>query len=281
MDEISIFKPDLIYVAGWNNKKYLKIARAYKNKGISVVTGMDNHWKGNLKQRVAGILSPWLIRPYFTDIWIPGSPQFPFAQNLGFGNQHIKNGLYCADENQFHLNTPKSFTKSIVFVGRLVDHKGLLELFSVLEELSESNFYGMKFHFIGNGPLADRIPAHPSIKHTTFVDPVRLPELLQAEGFLILPSTYEAWGVVVHEALLSGLPVISTYQCGAAIDFIRNGENGFLFDADDKEQLKGIIEEVAEMSEETYRAFSSRAIDSAGKVSLDQWSDTINGLARQ
>ena len=41
---------------------------------------------------------------------------------------------------------------------------------------------------------------------------------LRTQGFLF--CLYEAWGVVIHEAVLSGLPVITTKQTSAASDLL-------------------------------------------------------------
>lgn len=62
---------------------------------------------------------------------------------------------------------------------------------------------------------------------------VQYPELptyyALAEAF-ILASTTEQWGLVVNEAMASGLPVLVSSRCGCAPDLVREGENGFLFD---------------------------------------------------
>jgi glycosyltransferase involved in cell wall biosynthesis len=272
------FDPQLIYVAGWTNQSYLGIAKKYKKKGISVVLGMDNHWQGTIKQYLAIGLSRWFIHPFFSHVWIPGSAQYPFARKLGFKAPRIKTGLYCADETLFSPDALRQVSVEIVFVGRLVAHKGINELLEVIDDLIATNSMDFRIHFIGNGPLSSKIPPHPCIKHTSFVEPEKLPQLLKEAKFLILPSNYEAWGLVVHEALLCGLPVISTYQCGAAIDFIEDGINGFLFQSGDKAKLKSIFKKITSMSDAEYQNFSDQAILASRKVSLANWSATLTSF---
>ncbi|MES1943255.1 glycosyl transferase group 1 [Salinisphaera sp. PC39] len=48
---------------------------------------------------------------------------------------------------------------------------------------------------------------------------------------LLHPALYEAYGLVVLEAMAAGLPVLGSRQCGAANALIRQGENGYLNDA--------------------------------------------------
>lgn len=279
VNKVKSFSPSVLYVAGWTNKLYLKIAQQYKRKGIPVVVGMDNHWKGNIKQYLASILSSFYIKPYFTDIWIPGSPQYKFASYLGFAKQNIHRGLYCADTNLFKSEPKENKKNEIVFVGRLVKHKGVSHFITFLEQLINTNKLDIKIKFIGNGPLGQDIPNHKLIQHISFVHPNQLPELLKETGFLILPSIYEAWGVVVHEALLSGTPVISTKQCGAAIDMIIHGENGFLFDTNAFGELEKIVEQISRMSDQAYQKMSEKAIQTAQQINLDQWSKTLQKIA--
>jgi glycosyltransferase involved in cell wall biosynthesis len=43
-------------------------------------------------------------------------------------------------------------------------------------------------------------------------------------------STTEQWGLVVNEAMASGLPVLVSSRCGCATDLVTEDVNGFLFD---------------------------------------------------
>jgi glycosyltransferase involved in cell wall biosynthesis len=50
-----------------------------------------------------------------------------------------------------------------------------------------------------------------------------------ADG-LVLASNDDPWGLVVNEAMSAGLPVLVSDACGAALDLVRDSENGFVFD---------------------------------------------------
>ena len=45
----------------------------------------------------------------------------------------------------------------------------------------------------------------------------------------ILPSTTEQWGLVVNEAMASGLPVLVSNRCGCAAELVKEGSNGYTF----------------------------------------------------
>jgi glycosyltransferase involved in cell wall biosynthesis len=54
---------------------------------------------------------------------------------------------------------------------------------------------------------------------------------------LVHPARREAWGLVVNEAMASGLPVIVSRTCGAAYDLVKEGVNGLCFDPDREDAL--------------------------------------------
>ncbi|WP_458628883.1 glycosyltransferase [Winogradskyella sp. PC D3.3] len=276
--EIHAFQPDLIYCAGWVNKNYLKIAKTYKSMGIPVITGMDNQWLGTLKQHIASVFSKFLVRKYFTHIWVAGTPQYYYARRLGFQSKQILSGLYCADESIFETINQTEHQKQLIFVGRIVDHKGVELLFEVVEDLLRSKGLDFKLHVIGSGPLEHLIPKHSNVQHTPFVDPEEIPKLLTNAGTFILPSFYEAWGVVVHEAALAGLPIIATQQCGAATELLVDGFNGYKYDANDKEALSAIITKMMTQNIEDYFKMAANSKSLASNINLTRWTALLNSV---
>ncbi len=68
-----------------------------------------------------------------------------------------------------------------------------------------------------------------------------LPEYYAAAGAFIHASTTEQWGLVVNEAMASGLPVLVSNRCGCARDLVRDGENGLSFDPANEEQMADLM----------------------------------------
>jgi 1,2-diacylglycerol 3-alpha-glucosyltransferase len=69
-----------------------------------------------------------------------------------------------------------------------------------------------------------------------------------AEAF-VLPSVIEEWGLVVNEAMSSGLPVIVSRSAGCAEDLVRDGENGWVFDPSSAGDLASRIARLDESAE--------------------------------
>jgi UDP-glucose:(heptosyl)LPS alpha-1,3-glucosyltransferase len=68
---------------------------------------------------------------------------------------------------------------------------------------------------------ADRVVFHPFSRH--------IERFFAAADLFIFPTIYESYGMVISEAMASGLPVITSRAAGAA-ELIDHGENGWLTD---------------------------------------------------
>lgn len=72
----------------------------------------------------------------------------------------------------------------------------------------------------------------------------QLPHHLSQHDVLIVPSSYEGFGIVYLEGMAFGLPAIAT-TAGAAHETIQHGENGFLIDPNDSRALASYIDQLA------------------------------------
>ena len=67
------------------------------------------------------------------------------------------------------------------------------------------------------------------VRFLGFVNQSGLPETYCASDVLVLPSSYEPFGVVVNEAMLCGCSVIVSDCVGAGFDLVREGRTGFIY----------------------------------------------------
>ena len=64
----------------------------------------------------------------------------------------------------------------------------------------------------------------------------------------ILPSYFDNWGLVVNEAISSGLPCIVSKNCGCAVDLIKNNETGFVFNPNKNYELLNCMNKVQNLT---------------------------------
>jgi len=121
----------------------------------------------------------------------------------------------------------------ILFVGRLVERKGVADLLSAFLRLSRT-MPEVALLLIGDGPARGwlealaRTQAGGKVIFTGSIQQDDLPAYYQLADLFVLPSREEVWGMVVNEAALAGLPLVVTNCCGAAEDLVREGTNGYL-----------------------------------------------------
>ncbi len=241
-DLLERVSPKIVYVSGRMDRGYLAASLKARKKGVVVVSGFDEQWKPTLKNFIITTASHWLYRKYFDYIWVPGPYQYTFARKLGYDDQHIIEGVYASDTTLFEdaLNREQS-KKQFIFTGRLAKEKGIDLLVDAFLNSKQRQAHDWQLVLIGNGPLKDSIPVHPSITWIDFLQPQQLLEKMKEGGVFVLPSTYEPWGVVIHDYASAGFPIICSEACGAAAVFVQNGENGYVVKSNDREDLTQAI----------------------------------------
>ena len=62
-----------------------------------------------------------------------------------------------------------------------------------------------------------------------------MPAVYRLGTIFVLPSigANETWGLAVNEAMACGCAILVSDRVGCATDLVRNGENGYIFKADD------------------------------------------------
>lgn len=222
---VHAFSPDAILMSGWRFDKYRRAARSAKKQGTLVVAGMGNQWRGTLRQRLAVLGSSIYLKPYIDTIWAAGDRQALFAKSLGYRNSMY--GFNCANSKLFYTDrSQQDRPNSFLFVGRLVEEKGIDDLVQAYRSYRADTRAPWSLDVFGRGPLARLLDDVEGINYRGFAQPDDLPAIYRRYGAFVLPSHYEPWGVVIHEAALTGMPIIAAQPVGAITWFVRDGING-------------------------------------------------------
>jgi glycosyltransferase involved in cell wall biosynthesis len=92
----------------------------------------------------------------------------------------------------------------------------------------------------------------------------QLPRCYAMADLLVHAAANEPWGVSVHEAIASGLPVVASSRVGAARDLVLEGRNGYVYDWGDAAQLRARL--IAALD-----GFDRRAVQCANREVLARW----------
>ncbi len=136
-------------------------------------------------------------------------------------------------------DTLPEFGRRFMFVGSLVKHKGphvLLEAFRALPADATLDVCGSFDYAPSYSAELREQCEHPGVRFLQQVPNERIPELLAETDCLVVPSIWtENSPLTIHEAFLSGVPVIAS-RLGGHVDLLADG-GGLLYDGDDPEDL--------------------------------------------
>jgi glycosyltransferase involved in cell wall biosynthesis len=117
----------------------------------------------------------------------------------------------------------------LLFVGRVSEEKGVLELPAVVAEVRR-RVPAARLAVVGSGPAEEALRAAvPDAVFVPWVDTERLARIYPAADVLLLPSRFDTFGCVVLEALACGLPVVA-YRTKGPKDIIQDGVCGYTVD---------------------------------------------------
>lgn len=255
--------PSIIYISGWVDKDYLHCVRKYRaiNKHVAVVCGIDDQWKGSIRQYLGVAFFTIFYRRIFNFMWVSGKPQYHYAERFGYNHCNIISNLLSAESVVFDEKNEPS--KRFVFVGRFVQVKGLDLLLKAYKALPREIKKKWSLVLIGDGPDRDLIQETCRDEENIHIKPFMSQEVLLRElrkgGVGCMPSRSEAWGVAIHEMALLGYPLIVSSACGAATEFLISGYNGYLFKSEDVESLRDSMQRMTCVSDETLKLYSTRS----------------------
>ena len=123
------------------------------------------------------------------------------------------------------LNTPKD-AKVVLFIANNYEHKGLDLVFDAFSEVLKTKeiylWVGGRGNIQKYESKAKRMGIGNFVRFTGMIKE-NLPHLYRSADIFVLPSRFDTFGIVVIEALASGLPVIISKTTGA--EFLRESKS--------------------------------------------------------
>lgn len=281
--------PDIVFASGWVDKDYLKVCRDARRRGVPTVMCSDTAWRGGWRQWAALGASRFWLRRTFSHAWVTGEAQALYAEYLGFPRNRIERGFYSADTDRFaplaqRFRSAKQarFPHRFLCVARYIPTKGHRYMVEAFAELCDAGAAGdWELWCIGVGELYPLDHQHPRIKHLGFVQADEMWRYMEQSGVFILPSTYEPWGVVVHEHAAAGMPMLLSDAVGARHHFLKEGHNGSCFVAGDKDSLKEAFRKIIALSDDDLRTMGLRSEELAGTWDAGRWAATVMHFMHQ
>jgi len=134
----------------------------------------------------------------------------------------------------------------LLYVGQLIPRKGLVPFAEQLLAAAAASARNVRWTLAGRGPLEAELRALPWPANVTLdfagSRPYRqLPPLYAEADAFVMPSLADEWGMVVNEAMASGLPVLGSRGVQAVEELVVEGRSGWTYEPGDRDGLRGAL----------------------------------------
>jgi glycosyltransferase involved in cell wall biosynthesis len=250
--------PDVVLVPGWHSVTLLRALLTCRLLGIPLIYRGDT----NLGTAAAGWRRiPWKLRTWgllrlFGGYLSVGQRAYEYLQYSGVSDARIWHAPHCVDNELFaHAAAPYQTREGraaaratwglgpdefvVLFVGKLEAKKRPLDLIRAVACME----LRPRLLMIGAGPMEAECRTEAarlgvSVAWGGFVNQLELGRAYGVADCLTLPSDWgESWGLVVNEALASGVPCVASDRVGCVPDLITPGVTGEVFPAGDVQEL--------------------------------------------
>jgi glycosyltransferase involved in cell wall biosynthesis len=281
-----VIAPSTPFPSGMAAVKYCLV-----HEKLSVM--MDDAWEFSDRRGHLISLAKKIIHRNIDVAFIPAPSHAAYYVEKGFPKERIVYGVDVVDNDFFAAAAARARVqtnklredlglpeKYFLFVGRFIKRKGISTLLKAYREYIDAapnKPWGIVL--VGEG---DEVSMHekameryPSAK---FVGS-QFGDLLSAyyglASAFILPSEVETWGLVVNEAMASGLPVLASTGCGSGRALIEEGKNGWTFKPGNHEQLTNLMTRLSQLPPEQLRSMGTRSEEIISGWSLDTFADSV------
>jgi glycosyltransferase involved in cell wall biosynthesis len=294
-------EPDVVAVNGWNNFGSVIAANCCVRRGIPMVVMSEsshqdearNWWKEAIKRRIVGLYSGALVG---------GRRHVKYLVELGMPRERVFTGYDVVDNEYFRQNAQevrgqKSDVRKqyglpenyFLASARFIEKKNLARLISAYAEYRQKSRTGGKepwdLVLLGDGPLRETVNSqlstlnlHEHVHLPGFKPYDELPVYYASANAFVHASAVEQWGLVVNEAIASGLPVIVSDRCGCAPELV-NG-NGFTFDPTNEHELAARLLEMASLSHQERKHLGDSSYRIAANFTPARFGEGLEGAAR-
>ena len=228
LTEIKKFKPNLIIFGGYRLKYSSKIITYLKESNINFYYWLENLNKKNyFKYKLVNFLIRKKIKLSNGVLSVGKIAQKLYSKNF-------KNVINLPYSIKIINDKKKSYFKNgkinFLFVGQLIERKGLHLMLDAFDKLSQDEKKKIQLHIVGEGNLKKKLKRfqikNNFIKYYGFLFGKALDKIYKKSDVLVFPSIFDGWGVVPMEAMSKSLSLIISKDAGVS-EILKGNKNGF------------------------------------------------------
>ena len=167
--------------------------------------------------------------------------------------------------SDFEVKSYDDRSVDFIFVGNLEERKNPLLFLQSCKALNDKLPHKLNISLVGSGELEYKCKEfiEKSGLNVVFhgsVQPSEVLRLMSEAKFFVFPSSLDAWGLVVNEALTVGTPVLSSKFAASTFDLIENNSTGFVIEDLSETSLSNLLEKAITMPESHWTKISQNAV---------------------
>ncbi len=229
--------PDVI-VASELGARSLQAAiykRLHRRTKLILSVSTSEHLETGRNRGIRKQLRRWLIRQADA-VTYHGESCRRFCEQLGATRDQLRLWDYAADPAKIHrgpiVETVSMGSLKLLTVGQWISRKGIeptaKELIDWCEQHPEVSVH---WTLVGSGPLEPWLrslvkPPNLTLELLGHQSAAELQAIYRQHDLLLFPTLGDEWGLVVDEAMMSGLVVIGSRYAQSCETLIRGSENG-------------------------------------------------------
>jgi glycosyltransferase involved in cell wall biosynthesis len=295
---LNLLQPRIILVPGYASPPALCAAVWGCIHGAKTILMSESNFDDHRRNTLTEGLKRILVTVLFDAGIVGGKRAAQYLQRLGIKAHRIARAYDVLDNQYFSSRAAKCRRERVdtdnnlqapyfLYVGRLSPEKNLSTLLVAFQSYRDSGGT-WPLVIVGDGPLSgalrDQANAHAQSQTVIFTGRKsvhELPPLYAFAGSFILPSLSEPWGLVVNEAMASGLPVIVSSCCGCADDLVENGSNGFIVDASSASSIALALSRMSNLTEKERARMGERSQAIVANYSPERWALEVRRIVVQ
>jgi 1,2-diacylglycerol 3-alpha-glucosyltransferase len=285
-------QPTVILVPGYASLPALCAAAWGRTHGAKTILMSESNYEDRPRRVLSELFKRALIMLLFSGGVVGGKRAASYLRRLGVPEEKIAMAYDVVDNRYFASEAARRRAEAgqpekvpyFLFVGRLAPEKNISTLLQAHALYLESGG-SWPLVIVGDGPqreqLHDQAKAQIQTGKVVFAGHKtihQLPEYFAFSGCFVLPSIREPWGLVVNEAMASGLPVIVSSRCGCADDLVEDGSNGFIIDPQSPSNLAAMLGRVSDLPKEERMQMAARSRTIIHDYSPERWAREIYRL---
>lgn len=294
-DRIALSGARVLWIQGWQVAAYWQAAREAKAASAQLWMRAESNdlaptsWKAPFKRVLLGHLFGKVDR-----VLTIGAANRRLYKRYGVPPARLHSAPYAVDNERFAQQAEalrpgrQALRRSwgiaddafcVLFCGKFIAKKRPLDLIAAAQRLAGGALPDIHLLFVGSGEMETAMraaceAAHVKATFAGFLNQSEISKAYVAADCLALPSdSGETWGLVVNEALASGLSCVASDACGCTEDLLRPIDPRLSFRLGDIDELAAAIMHVRQAPPST-----ARLADAVAQQSIGITVDTVAAL---